>query len=81
MINVSQVWLMDVGNGAERAFLNIEDAYQSAYDTLISWGYSPDAEDEGERSIFTELKESYEDEKYAGFFVDEMIWCWAVDLH
>lgn len=80
-MNISQVWLMDTGAGAERAFVNLEDAYQVAYETLKEWGYDPNSEDEDERGIFAELRQSYEDEKYAGFYVDEMIWCWAVDLH
>lgn len=75
---MNSVWLINYGYGAERAFSSIEDAYDAAYDQLINWGYNP--EDEDEASFFTDLKESYDNPDYKGFFVDEVLWCWEVPL-
>ena len=73
-----KVWAMDFGSGVEKAFTSIDKAYQAAGDWLICQGYSP--EDEDEVSLFNELKETYEDSKYSGFSVDEVLWCWEVEV-
>lgn len=73
---MEKVWLMDFGAGAEKAFASLETAYNAAYDKLVEWGYSPD--DEDEKNFFEELKETYENNTYSGFCVDELLWCWEV---
>jgi hypothetical protein len=73
-----KVWVMDFGSGVEKAFTSIDKAYQVAWDWLISQGYNP--EDEDEASFFNELKETYEDSQYSGFSVDEVLWCWEVEV-
>ena len=75
---MSKVWVLDIGNGVERAFSTLERAYDAAYDQLINWGYNPD--DEDEKNFFEELKSTYENQNYSGFSVDEVLWCWAVPL-
>ena len=73
-----KVWVMDFGSGVEKAFTSIDKAYQAAWDWLIGQGYNP--EDEDEAGFFNELKETYEDPQYSGFSVDEVLWCWEVEV-
>lgn len=72
------VWLLDVGNGAEYAFSSIEKAYSAAHSKLIDWSYDFDTE-EG-KEVLSELKATYDDPKFSGFFVDDLLWCWEVEL-
>lgn len=75
---MSKVWVLDIGNGVERAFSTLEKAYDAAYDQLVNWGYNPD--DEDEKNFFEELKSTYENKNYSGFSVDEVLWCWEVPI-
>lgn len=73
-----KVWVMDFGAGVEKAFTSIDKAYQAAWDWLVGQGYDPENEDEA--NFFNELKETYEDSQYSGFSVDEVLWCWEVEV-
>lgn len=75
---MSKVWVLDIGNGVERAFSSLEKAYNAAYDQLVNWGYNPD--DEAEKLLFEELKSTYENQNYSGFSVVEVLCCWAISL-
>lgn len=74
-----RIWVVDFGNGVERAFTSLERAYQVAYDQLIDWDYSP--EDDWDTKVFDELKRTYENKNCSGFYVDELLWCWEVEVN
>ena len=75
---IHRIWLLETDAGDYEAFLNLEDARDFAYKKLIEWGYDP-KNDEDE--VFKELDESYKDERYAGFWVDELLWCYDANYH
>ena len=74
-----RVWLLETSDGAYEAFLNVEDARDFAYKKIIEWGYDPTSDHDKE--IFDELEESYKNEKYAGFWVEELLWCYEINYH
>ena len=74
-----RIWLLEDSEGNYEAFLNIEDARDFAYKKLLDWHYNPNSEDDKE--IFDELENSYKDEKYAGFWIDELLWCYEINYH
>lgn len=75
---IHRVFILEVANEKSDVFLNVVDAKDFAYNQLIKWGYDP-KNDEDE--VFKELDESYKDERYAGFWVDDLIWCYEANYH
>ena len=75
---IHRVWVLEVEEGHVEIFLNLSEARDYAYKQLIDWGYDPDND---EYNIFKELEESYKDERYAGFWVDELLYCYEANYH
>ena len=75
---IHRVWILETDGGKEEVFLNLEDARDFAYKALIEWGYDPKND---EYNVFKELDESYKDNRYSGFWVDELLWCSEANYH
>lgn len=71
------LWLLETCNGEYIAFDHEIDAMVKARQLLDKWGYSENSEDGPE--VIKELKDSYKDERYAGFWVDELLWCYQIE--
>jgi hypothetical protein len=75
---IHRVWILETDGGDTEVFLNLEDARDFAYKTLIEWGYDPENDD---CDVFKELDESYNNKGYSGFWVDELLWCSEANYH
>ena len=75
---IHRVWILELDGGEYEVFLNLEDARDFAYKKLIDWGYNPNDDKYG---VFKELNDNYKDERYAGFYVDELLWCYEANYH
>lgn len=73
-----RVWILETDSENKEVFLNLEDARDFAYKQLIEWGYNPENDD---YNVFKELDESYKDNKYAGFWIDELLYCYEANYH
>lgn len=76
---INRVWLLETSDGNYEAFKNLEDAKDYAVKLLMNWGYDPKSEADNE--VYKELNESYKEERYAGFWVDDLLWCYEINYH
>lgn len=72
----SAIWLLECSNGEYFAFRDIEDARDKASKLLRDWDFDP-VKDEG---VYNELDESYHNKSYAGFWVDDCLWCYHIEF-
>ena len=74
---VKEIWLLETSNCDYTAYASLEDAYAAARAELLEWGYDPASDHDKE--IFEEFENSYNDPKYAGFYVEDLFWCYEID--
>jgi hypothetical protein len=72
----SAIWLLECSNGEYFAFRNIEDARDKAYKLLRAWDFDPVKDED----VYKELNESYNNETFAGFYVDDCLWCYQIEF-
>lgn len=72
-----EIWLLETSSGDYTAYANIEDAYAAARALLLEWDYDPVSDHD--KKIFEELETNYNDPNYAGFYVDDLFWCYEID--
>ena len=70
------VYILDMGDGIEAVFETLELAYNYTWDALIDDGYDPENDT---YAVFKDLAESYANKNYDGFYVEDLVWCYAVD--
>ena len=75
---IHKVWILEIEGEHTEVFLNLADARDYAHKQLIDWGYNPE---DDKYNIFKELEESYKDQKYAGFQIDELLYCHEANYH
>ena len=73
-----RVFILEDYNGNYEVFREVDVARDFAYKKLIEWGYNPDND---KTEAFKELDETYKDERYAGFWIDELLWCYEANYH
>lgn len=69
------IWLFEDCNSNYRAFHNIEDAYEFAKKKIVKWGDKVDVD-----KCLKELEENYPN-KYSGFWVDDLLWCYQIECN
>ena len=72
-----RIWFVNFVDDLDHAYTSPEKAYQAAWDWLIKEGYNPEDEECG---FFNELKETYENTRHSGFEVDEVLYCYEVEV-
>lgn len=75
---INEIWLVETSNNDYEAFKKLEDAKNYAKELLISWEYDPEND---EYNVFKEFDKTYNDTRYAGFYVDDLIWCYQINYH
>ena len=75
---INKIWLIETSNNDYEAFKELEDAKSHAKELLVNWGYDPENDED---EVFKELDETYNDKRYAGFYVDDLIWCYQINYH
>ena len=75
---INEIWLVETSNNDYEAFKELEDAKNHAKGLLVSWGYDPE---DDQYNVFKELDATYNDKRYAGFYVDDLIWCYQINYH
>lgn len=69
------IWLVEDCNCNYRAFHNVEDAYEYAKEWIMNWDNEIDADE-----CLAELEENYVN-KYSGFWVDDLFWCYQIECN
>ena len=79
MIASIKIWLLEDYNGYQSAYRKIEDAYDAARRMLVEYGCDPISDHDKE--LFDQLDDSYNNESYGGFYVDDLLWCGQIDYN
>lgn len=70
------LWALETDGSVEKVFADLNKAKEYAYGLLQKWGYLPHNDGCG---VFAELEDSFNDETYSGFWVDQLIYCYEVE--
>lgn len=75
-------YILEDTNCNYEVFLNLDAALERAKTKLVDWGYcaaGPYSEDYNE--VFEELQSTYDNPRFDGFYVDELLWCYTAPFH